>query len=59
MAASPFTEPMSVRAHFWLRMAGVLVVIAAQFGPRVLGSLSGSFSVPQAHAASGVALVTH
>jgi hypothetical protein len=55
MAAGPFTQPLSVRAHFWLRMTGVVVVLAAQFGPRIVGS----FSVPPAPAASGIALVGH
>jgi hypothetical protein len=53
MAEGPFTQPLSVRAHFWLRAMGVVVILAAQFGPRIVGS----FSVPPAHAAAGVALV--
>jgi hypothetical protein len=55
MAAGPFTQPLSVRAHFWLRMTGVLVILAAQFGPRIVGSLG----VPPAPATAGIALVAH
>jgi hypothetical protein len=58
MAQAPFTKPLSVRAHFWLRTAGLLVVLAAQFGPRIVGSLSMSAGAATA-ATSGVALVAH
>jgi hypothetical protein len=26
---------MSQRAHFWLRLAGLVVILAAEFGPRL------------------------
>jgi hypothetical protein len=26
---------MSVRTHFWLRVAGLALILAAQFGPRI------------------------
>ena len=26
---------MSVRAHLWLRIAGLVIILAAQFGPRI------------------------
>jgi len=26
---------MSVRAHFWLRVAGLAIILAAQFAPRI------------------------
>jgi len=29
---------MSARAHFWLRIVGFVVILAAQFGPRVWGA---------------------
>jgi hypothetical protein len=29
---------MSQRAHFWLRIAGITVILAAQFGPRLLAA---------------------
>jgi hypothetical protein len=56
MASGPFTQPLSVRAHFWLRLAGVLVILAAQFGPRIVGSL-GVAAAPVPSAAAGIALV--
>jgi hypothetical protein len=63
MAAGPSTKPLSVRVHFWLRMAGVVVILAAQFGPRVVGSVGASLvsSVgdPPPRAATGIALVAH
>lgn len=63
MAAGPFTKPLSVRAHFWLRMAGVMVILAAQFGPRIVGSvgvsLVSSVGDPPARVASRAALVAH
>jgi len=63
MAAGPFTKPLSVRVHFWLRMTGIIVILAAQFGPHVVGSVGASLvtSVGEtpARAASGVALVAH
>jgi|HubBroStandDraft_1064217.scaffolds.fasta_scaffold24915_2 hypothetical protein len=58
MAHGPFTQPLSVRAHFWLRTAGVVVILAAQFGPRLLGSLSFA-SASTASGPVGVALVAH
>jgi hypothetical protein len=49
--------------HFWLRMTGIIVILAAQFGPHVVGSVGASLvtSVGEtpARAASGVALVAH
>ena len=63
MAAGPFTQPLSVRAHFWLRMAGVVVIVAAQFGPRIVGSVGTSLvsavGDPPARVAAGAALVAH
>jgi hypothetical protein len=31
---------MSVRAHFWLRLAGLAIILTAQFGPRIWASAS-------------------
>jgi hypothetical protein len=42
---------MSARAHFWLRVVGLTVIIAAQFGPRVW-SASGGGQGPGAKMAS-------
>jgi hypothetical protein len=39
-----------------LRLAGVLVILAAQFGPRIVGSL-GVAAAPVPSAAAGIALV--
>lgn len=33
---------MSQRAHFWLRIVGLAVILAAEFGPRVLSSGPGA-----------------
>jgi hypothetical protein len=60
MAAGPFTKPLSVRAHLWLRMAGIVVILAAQFGPRIVGSVGGALAGdPPARVASGIAVVAH
>jgi hypothetical protein len=29
---------MSQRAHFWLRIVGVTLILAAQFGPRIVAA---------------------
>jgi len=41
---------MSQRAHFWLRILGVLAILAAEFGPRFWSAWSGgaSGSLPSA-----------
>jgi len=52
--SAPFTQPLSVRAHFWLRFAGLAIIVAAQFGPRILGT----FTVAPAPAAR-IASVAH
>jgi hypothetical protein len=31
---------MSQRAHFWLRIVGVTVILAAEFGPRLVSTPS-------------------
>jgi hypothetical protein len=33
---------MSQQAHFWLRVIGLTVIVAAQFAPRLLAGSSGS-----------------
>jgi hypothetical protein len=33
---------MSVRSHFWLRVLGIVTILAAQFGPRIWSSTTGS-----------------
>jgi hypothetical protein len=40
---------MSQRAHFWLRIAGLTLILAAEFGPRMW---TGSSSPTQASVAS-------
>ncbi len=32
---SPPSSTMSQRAHFWLRIVGLAVILAAEFGPRL------------------------
>jgi hypothetical protein len=36
---------MSVRAHLWLRIVGLAIILAAQFGPRMWGAAGGSSSL--------------
>jgi hypothetical protein len=43
---------MSQRAHFWLRILGLGLILAAEFGPRLWSSAS---SVPQAPVSAAVA----
>jgi hypothetical protein len=34
----PMSElPMSERSHFWLRIAGLALILVAEFGPRLWG----------------------
>jgi hypothetical protein len=33
---------MSVRAHFWLRIVGIAVILAAEFGPKLVASRTAS-----------------
>jgi hypothetical protein len=33
---------MSARVHFWLRVVGVAVILALQFGPKLLASRTAS-----------------
>ncbi len=47
---------MSQRAHFWLRIAGITVILAAQFGPRVIAS---AFADGPAHTPPPVAAAAH
>jgi hypothetical protein len=35
---------MSVRAHLWLRIVGLAIIIAAQFGPRMWTASTGANS---------------
>jgi hypothetical protein len=44
---------MSSRAHFWLRIFGLSVILAAQFGPRLWTAAAGNAPAPVA--AAGVA----
>ncbi len=44
---------MSQRAHFWLRIVGLTVILAAEFGPRLWTAAAGSALTPVA--AAGVA----
>jgi hypothetical protein len=37
---------MSVRAHFWLRIAGLVIILAAQFGPRIWAPSSAGATTP-------------
>ncbi len=43
---------MSQRAHFWLRIVGVTVILAAEFGPRLLTGVS-SATVPAMASVAG------
>jgi len=45
---------MSVRAHLWLRILGLAIILAAQFGPKVW-SASGASSAVGAKIASAEA----
>ena len=42
---------MSHRAHFWLRLVGLALILAAEFGPRLW---TGSVSAPSANLAGAV-----
>jgi len=37
---------MSQRAHFWLRIVGLTLILAAEFGPRLVPALTGNGSAP-------------
>jgi len=34
------SSPMSTSTHFWLRIAGLSLILAAQFGPRLWSQAS-------------------
>jgi len=36
------SHPMSERAHFWLRIVGLALILATQFGPRLIAGGSGA-----------------
>jgi hypothetical protein len=42
----PKSSVMSVRAHFWLRIAGLVIILAAQFGPRIWAPSSAGATTP-------------
>jgi hypothetical protein len=42
---------MSQRAHFWLRIVGLTVIVAAQFGPRLWSAAASASPAPVAAAA--------
>jgi hypothetical protein len=42
---------MSQRAHFWLRIVGLTLILAAEFGPRLLTGNGGSTQASMASAA--------
>jgi hypothetical protein len=44
---------MTHRTHFWLRLVGLTLILAAEFGPRVWSSMASGNPVPaQASVAS-------
>jgi hypothetical protein len=43
---------MSQRAHFWLRIVGLTLILAAEFGPRLVLAWTGNGSPAQASMAS-------
>jgi len=45
--------PMSERMHLWLRIVGLAVILAAEFGPRLWNASSASSSAPVAAAVDG------
>ena len=45
---------MSQRAHFWLRIAGLTVILAAEFGPRLLSAAVSPASAPTMAQVDGV-----
>lgn len=38
--------PMSQRAHFWIRIAGLALILAAEFGPKLWSSAQAAASGP-------------
>jgi hypothetical protein len=44
---------MTQRAHFWLRIVGLAVIVAAEFGPRLWSSGAGPSPAPVAAAVDG------
>jgi hypothetical protein len=42
---------MTQRAHFWLRIVGISVILAAQFGPRLWSAAASGSPAPVAAAA--------
>jgi hypothetical protein len=43
---------MTQRAHFWLRIAGLAIILALEFGPRVWFGATPTSPVPVAAAAA-------
>ena len=43
---------MSQRAHFWLRIVGLTLILAAEFGPRLVPALTGNGGPAQTSMAS-------
>jgi hypothetical protein len=43
---------MSQRAHFWLRIVGLAVILAAEFGPRLWTGAAGAAGLTQARIAA-------
>ncbi|MGH7294563.1 MAG: hypothetical protein ACRELB_06515 [Polyangiaceae bacterium] len=41
---------MSQRAHFWLRIAGITLILAAEFGPRLWAGAAAPSPPPMAAA---------
>jgi hypothetical protein len=42
---------MTQRAHFWLRIVGISVILVAQFGPRLWSAAASASPAPVAAAA--------
>jgi hypothetical protein len=46
-------QQMSQRAHFWLRIAGLAVILACQFGPKLWQGAADPAPAPVAAAVAG------
>ncbi len=44
---------MSQRAHFWLRILGLVAILAAEFGPRLWSNTPGASPAPASAAVAG------
>ena len=38
--------PMSQRSHFWIRIVGLVAILAAEFGPKLWSSAQAATSAP-------------